>query len=192
MVFIWGQFHRKCSRYVNLIWVWKLLIKITATSLREPWVSSLASGKMWLPVWYKSMRHIHQQDIIPCGNSIIWMLQDLAGGKSILVQGRAWCHQATSHYMKQCWLQSLMPHGIIRPKWVKKNGPLYIKLCCLNHEKIYIFSAIWWNIWNSSFFRDQLLTVFLPAILWYLHSLLQYHRRPVSLLSCDAWPPASL
>ena len=26
MAFTWGWFHRKCSRYLSLIWVWKLLI----------------------------------------------------------------------------------------------------------------------------------------------------------------------
>ena len=30
----------------------------------------------------------------------------------------AWCHQATSNYLSQCWLRSLLPYGIIRPQWV--------------------------------------------------------------------------
>ena len=44
---------------------------------------------------------------------------DLADGKSTLVQVMAWCRQATSHYMSQCWPRSLWPYGIIRPQWVK-------------------------------------------------------------------------
>ena len=31
----------------------------------------------------------------------------------------AWCHQATSHYLSQCWPKSLSPYGITRPRWVK-------------------------------------------------------------------------
>ena len=33
----------------------------------------------------------------------------------------AWCHQATSHYMSQCWPRSMSPYGITRPQWVKKR-----------------------------------------------------------------------
>ena len=30
----------------------------------------------------------------------------------------AWCRQATSHYLSQCWPRSMSPYGVIRPKWV--------------------------------------------------------------------------
>ena len=33
----------------------------------------------------------------------------------------AWCRQATSHYLNQCWPRSLSPYGIIRPQWVKSK-----------------------------------------------------------------------
>ena len=32
-----------------------------------------------------------------------WMPQDLTDDKSILFQVMAWCRQATSHYLSQCW-----------------------------------------------------------------------------------------
>ena len=47
------------------------------------------------------------------------MPQNLTDDKSTLVQVMAWCHQATSHYLNQCWLRSPMPYGITRPQWVK-------------------------------------------------------------------------
>ena len=31
----------------------------------------------------------------------------------------AWCHQATSHCLSQCWPRSLSPYDIARPQWVK-------------------------------------------------------------------------
>ena len=31
----------------------------------------------------------------------------------------AWCRQATSHYLRQCWLRSLSPYVVARPQWVK-------------------------------------------------------------------------
>ena len=30
-----------------------------------------------------------------------------------------WCHQATSHYLSQCWPRSVSPYGITRLQWVK-------------------------------------------------------------------------
>ena len=30
----------------------------------------------------------------------------------------AWCRQATSHYLSQCWPRSLSSYGVTRPQWV--------------------------------------------------------------------------
>ena len=38
--------------------------------------------------------------------------------KATLVQVMAWCHQATSHYLSQCWPSFLSPYGVTRPQWV--------------------------------------------------------------------------
>ena len=43
---------------------------------------------------------------------------DLTDHKSTLVQVMAWCRQATSHYLSQCWPKSLSPYGAARPQWV--------------------------------------------------------------------------
>ena len=40
--------------------------------------------------------------------------------KSTLVQVMAWCRQATSHYLSQCWPRSQSPYGITRPQWVNR------------------------------------------------------------------------
>ena len=52
-------------------------------------------------------------------NALRWMPQDLTDDKSTLVQVMAWCHQATGHYLSQCWLSSLSPYGVPRPQWVR-------------------------------------------------------------------------
>ena len=42
----------------------------------------------------------------------------------------AWCRQATSHYLSQCWPRSLSPYDITRPQWVNiEHLLLYIKHC---------------------------------------------------------------
>ena len=49
--------------------------------------------------------------------ALTWMPLDLTD-KSTLVQVMAWCHQATSHYLSQCWPRSISPNGVSRPQWV--------------------------------------------------------------------------
>ena len=49
-------------------------------------------------------------------NALRRMPQDLTDDKSTLVQVMAWCRQATSHYLSQCWLSSLSSYGVARPQ----------------------------------------------------------------------------
>ena len=49
------------------------------------------------------------------------MSLDLTDDKSTMVQVMAWCHQAPSHYLNQCWPRSLLQCGITRPQWVNMN-----------------------------------------------------------------------
>ena len=51
--------------------------------------------------------------------AIRWMSLVLTGVKWTLVQVMVWCRQATSHYLSQSWLRSMLPYGITRPQWVK-------------------------------------------------------------------------
>ena len=46
------------------------------------------------------------------------LLHTITDDKSILVQVMAWCHQATSHYLNQCWPSYMLPYGITRGQWV--------------------------------------------------------------------------
>ena len=67
-----------------------------------------------------------------------WMPLDLTDDKSTLVQVMAWCHQATSHYLSQCWPRSMSPNGVTRPQWVNSLAP---GRCGSNSETI-IFKFI--------------------------------------------------
>ena len=44
-------------------------------------------------------------------NALRWMPRDLTDDKSTLVQVMAWCRQAASHYLNQCWPSSKSPIG---------------------------------------------------------------------------------
>ena len=58
------------------------------------------------------------------------MPQDLTNVKSTLVQVMAWCRQATSHYLSQCWPRSMSPNGITRLQWVKETSCLHSVVKC--------------------------------------------------------------
>ena len=48
------------------------------------------------------------------GNSLRWMRWYPSDDKSTLVQVMACYHQATSHFLNQCWPNSLTPYGVTR------------------------------------------------------------------------------
>ena len=66
---------------------------------------------------------------ISCEIALRWMSLDLTDDKLTLVQVMAWCRQATSHYLSQCWPRSMWPYGVTRPQWVK----------CSIFNKLHIF-----------------------------------------------------
>ena len=89
-------------------------------------VNSLAPGKF---EW--NFRHVIFKRIlvidswgISCEIALIWMSLDFTDDHWTLVQVMAWCRQATSHYLSQCWPRSVSPHGATRPQWV--NGTYII------------------------------------------------------------------
>ena len=55
-----------------------------------------------------------------CENVLRRMPQNPSDDKSTLVQIMAWCRQATSHYLSQCWPRPMSSNGVTRPQWV--NG----------------------------------------------------------------------
>ena len=55
--------------------------------------------------------------VFPVKLQLWWMPQDLIYDQSTLVQVMAWYHQATDHYLNQCWPRSMLPYGITGPHW---------------------------------------------------------------------------
>ena len=53
---------------------------------------------------------------------------DLADDKSTLVQVMAWCRQATSHYLSQCWPRSTLLYGVTKPQWINHTTAVF-ELC---------------------------------------------------------------
>ena len=108
-------------------------------------------------------------------NALWWMPQDLTDDKSILVQVMAWCHQATSHYLSQCWLSSLSPYGATRPQWVKQWHVTYsrtLQITCLTKK---LNSSPWrWGIEFSLWVHRPNCTLNLVIVMLYV---LMYHNK---------------
>ena len=78
-------------------------------------------------------------------NALRWMPQDLTDDKSTLIQVMAWCHQATSHFLNQCWPRSPKPYGVTRPQWVN-TFPLRQNWCPFTDgilELIFLYDNCW-------------------------------------------------
>ena len=60
--------------------------------------------------------------VISCEMPLSRMSLNFTEDKSTLVQVMAWCRQATSHYLNQCWPRSKSPYGVTRPQWVNPSG----------------------------------------------------------------------
>ena len=93
---------------------------------REGWndlavsFGSLAPGKFDRNSRYVIFKRILVIDGwgISCKIAPIWMSLDFTDDQSTLVQVMAWCRQAASHYLSQCWPRSLSPYGVTGPEWV--------------------------------------------------------------------------
>ena len=96
---------------------------LTWMHTRPQWVNSLAPGSFKF-----EFRYVIFKPILVNGGwgisyeiALRWMPQDLNNDKSTLVQVMAWCRQATSHYLSQCWLRSMSPNGVTGSQWVKET-----------------------------------------------------------------------
>ena len=117
------------------------------------WFKSLAPGKFEWNLRYLILQIISVIDDwgISCELALRWMSLDLADDKSTLVQVMAWCRQATSHYLSQCWPRSLSPLGVTRPQWV--NMPSYQYRTSHSGDKIilqlsYLHNGISYTKWH--------------------------------------------
>ena len=97
------------------------------------WVNSLAPGRYgcYLKLVISNSSRIN---ILRISSEIVlrWMPQDLTDDKSTLVQVMAWCRQATSHYLNQCWPRSMasLGHKELNSIWVINNIILQQILWC--------------------------------------------------------------
>ena len=87
----------------------------------EWWI--LMHWTLGISIWFYILQAIFKLILvngswgIPYEIALGWVRLGLTD-KSTLVQVMAWCLQATSHYLSQCWPRSMSPNGVTRPQWV--------------------------------------------------------------------------
>ena len=98
---------------------WRLVNIGSGNGLVLSAINSLAPGKIECNFRHIIFKHILVIDGwgISCEISLIWMSLDFTDDQSTLVQVMAWCRQAPTHYLSQCWPRSLLPYGVTRPQW---------------------------------------------------------------------------
>ena len=100
---------------------------------KTAWVNSLAPGRFQFNFRYV----IFKLTFVNGGWGISYEIAlsctplDLTDDKSILVQVMAWCRQATSHYLSQCWPRSMSPYGVTRPQWYHFRHNSIIAYCLI-------------------------------------------------------------
>ena len=118
--------------FYQLYWLWACPkaceIHYTIWKLAGIWfqivavcrINSLAPGKFEWNFRYGIFKWILLIDGwgISCEIALIWMSLVFTDDQSTLVQVMAWCRQATSHYLSQCWLSSSSPYGVAGSQWV--------------------------------------------------------------------------
>ena len=87
-----------------------------------------------------------------CEIALRWMVQILSNEKSTLIQVKACCLKATSHYLNQCWPRSMLSYSITRPWWVNpKPWSCWIYFSKQNLFEFPIISQHWVSMssWNQ-------------------------------------------
>ena len=137
LVLIMAWCRQETSHYLNRTWPESILshhmtsLGPVSESFYYTWtwlppVNSLATGKFERNFGYVIFKPILVIDGwgICCEIALIWMSLDVTDDQSKLVPVMAWCRQATSHYLSQCWPRSLSPYGVTRPQWVLRHWSL--------------------------------------------------------------------
>ena len=93
-------------------------------------VNSLAPGKFESKFIYVIFKRISVTDGwgISCELALRWMSLDLTDDRSSLVPVMAWCRQATSHYLSQCWPRSLSSYGVTLPQLSNRVSASHLKI----------------------------------------------------------------
>ena len=110
---------------------WSVMIRASSNVWWNPWKppALIDPGRFkwkFVLVIFRLILVMHGGGI-SCDIALRWISLDFTDDKSTLVQVMAWCRQATSHYLSQCWPRSMSTYALTGPQWV--NGVMSCSQC---------------------------------------------------------------
>ena len=89
-----------------------------AAMFLSPSVNSLPRGRHWCKLKLAIFQLIWRIDTLSIVYEItfMWMSSNFTDNLSTMVQVMAWCHEALSHYLNQCWTRYMRPYGATRSR----------------------------------------------------------------------------
>ena len=117
--------HAACCRYACVLYGFSMLWGGTAGSRNQQYINSLAPERPGCHFKTAIFNLVLLIGFLRSSNdnALRWKPWDLTDDKSTLVQVMAWCRQAASHYLSQCWPSSMLPYGFTKPQWVNSSPP---------------------------------------------------------------------
>ena len=141
---------------------------------------------------------IFKQLLMIYGWGISWeiarwsMSLDFTDDQSTSVQVMAWCRQATSHYLRQCWPRSMSPYGVTRLQCVKRNNEFSLLML---QGKILVTPWKTQHILSVEMYKGQHITQvifmllvtkqFFTCALWYACAYRHKQGKSEGFESCD-------
>ena len=118
----------------------RLLLHLSSTNELSRWFPGPGSLEIKIKFSISTIQVIYNFQGISCEIAFMWISLNLVDDKSMLVM--AWCCQAASHYLSQCWPRSVLPYGITSTHWVHLYGVLQYMLHALGMLKVWILICI--------------------------------------------------
>ena len=169
-----------CPRCIsnNTNWINFLFTSYQASSENKYRVKFLQNSKIWILrhflfnsfapgkcVW--NLRYVIFKRLlviagwgISCEVALISMSLGFTDDQSTLVQVMAWCLQATSHYLSQCWPRSLSPCNVTWPQWLKFVVDFVLFWFGIQHESMV------WVIMGRRGYSPRRIMSFVISITW--------------------------
>ena len=103
---------------------------------------------------------------VSCEIAVRWISLDFTDDKSTLVQVMAWCREATSHYLSQCWLRFMLPYDVNRQQGVNKDYRLVFGACAINHIDIKPRDIVIHPLINGDLVKSPLMKAWIMMTSW--------------------------
>ena len=122
-----GNFNRNSNILIQENALENFVCEMTSILFRPQWFNSLALGRCGsdiVSVFKLNLRIYILSTSCEIGFRIV--AKNPIDDESKLAQVMAWCLQAISHHLSQCWPRSMPPFRVIGPQWFMKPSSEFI------------------------------------------------------------------